>query len=131
MAVDDIGIEVAFVTSERLYDDQRAVIERVFGCRVANGYGGRDAGFVAHECPMGGMHVTAEDIVVEIVDETGAAVGVEQPGRDRRHASCVPRVSRSFAIEPATSAPWPRNPAPAVAGCRSSRRYSGAARTSS
>jgi phenylacetate-CoA ligase len=46
---------------------------------VANGYGGRDAGFIAHECPEGGMHISAEDIVVEIVgagDEvlpTGAA----------------------------------------------------------
>lgn len=69
----DLGIKVAFVTSERLYDDQRATIERVFGCRVANGYGGRDAGFIAHECPAGGMHITADDIVVEVVDEAGNA----------------------------------------------------------
>jgi phenylacetate-CoA ligase len=44
MSMDALGIRVAFVTSERLYDDQRDTIERVFGCRVANGYGGRDAG---------------------------------------------------------------------------------------
>ena len=69
--LDDLGIRVAFCTSERLYDDQRAVIERTFGCPVANGYGGRDAGFIAHECPEGRMHVTAEDIIVEIVDEQG------------------------------------------------------------
>jgi phenylacetate-CoA ligase len=43
----------------------------VFGCRVANGYGGRDAGFIAHECPSGGMHITAEDVIVEIVDPAG------------------------------------------------------------
>ncbi|MEO8249627.1 MAG: AMP-binding protein, partial [Burkholderiales bacterium] len=71
VAMGDLGIKVAFVTSERLYDDQRATISRVFGCRVANGYGGRDAGFIAHECPAGSMHITAEDIVVEIVDEAG------------------------------------------------------------
>jgi phenylacetate-CoA ligase len=69
--MDDLGIEVAFVTSERLYDDQRAHIGRVFSCKVANGYGGRDAGFIAHECPSGGMHLTAEDIVIEIVDRDG------------------------------------------------------------
>lgn len=69
--VDDLGIKVAFVTSERLYDHQRAQIEKTFACRVANGYGGRDAGFIAHECPAGGMHITAEDIIVEIVDEVG------------------------------------------------------------
>ncbi len=69
--MNDLGIKVAFVTSERLYDDQRAVIGEVFGCRVANGYGGRDAGFIAHECPSGNMHLTADDILVEIVNEEG------------------------------------------------------------
>lgn len=77
--LDNIGVEVAFVTSERLYDHQRAQIGRVFGCRVANGYGGRDAGFVAHECPHGGMHISAEDIIVEIIGPsgTGLPVGLE------------------------------------------------------
>ena len=69
----DLGIKVAFVTSERLYDEQRATMSEVFGCKVANGYGGRDAGFIAHECPAGGMHLTADDIVVEIVNEEGQA----------------------------------------------------------
>lgn len=71
VGMDDLGIEVAFVTSERLYDHQKEKIEAVFGCRVANGYGGRDAGFIAHQCPQGGMHITAEDIIVEIVDREG------------------------------------------------------------
>ena len=71
VVMNDLGIKVAFVTSERLYDDQRATISQVFGCKVANGYGGRDAGFIAHECPAGGMHLTADDIVVEIVNEDG------------------------------------------------------------
>jgi phenylacetate-CoA ligase len=78
--MDDLGIKVAFVTSERLYDDQREVIERVFGCQVANGYGGRDAGFIAHACPQGGMHITAEDIVVEIIGADGHAVGNDASG---------------------------------------------------
>ena len=78
--LDDIGIKVAFVTSERLYDDQRTTIEQVFGCRVANGYGGRDAGFIAHECPEGRMHVTAEDIVLELVDEAGNCVAPGKSG---------------------------------------------------
>lgn len=71
IAMNDLGIKVAFVTSEALYDHQRAQIEKTFGCPVANGYGGRDAGFIAHQCPAGGMHITAEDIIVEIVDAGG------------------------------------------------------------
>lgn len=69
--LDDLDIRVAFVTSERLYDHQRELIERVFNCPVANGYGGRDAGFIAHQCPSGGMHLTHEDVIVEIVDAQG------------------------------------------------------------
>jgi len=72
--LDDLGIAVAFVTSERLYDHQRAEIARGFGCGVANGYGGRDAGFIAHECPRHGMHVSAEDIIVEIVGADGSVL---------------------------------------------------------
>ena len=77
VAMDDLGIKVAFVTSERLYDNQRATISQGFGCPVANGYGGRDAGFIAHECPAGSMHITADDLVVEIVNEAGE---VQPPG---------------------------------------------------
>jgi phenylacetate-CoA ligase len=76
----DLGIRVAFVTSERLYDHQRALIQEVFGCPVANGYGGRDAGFIAHQCPDGGMHLTHEDIVVEIVDGQGRVLPPGESG---------------------------------------------------
>lgn len=78
--VDDLGIRVVFVTSERLYEHQREAIESTFGCPVANGYGGRDAGFIAHQCPAGGMHITAEDIVVEIVDDDGNVLPAGEKG---------------------------------------------------
>ncbi len=78
--LDDLGIKVAFVTSERLYDHQRAEIATTFGARVANGYGGRDAGFIAHECPAGGMHISAEDIIVEIVDPSGRSLSAGESG---------------------------------------------------
>lgn len=66
-----LGVNVVFVTAERLYSEQRSVIESAFACRVANGYGGRDSGFIAHECPQGNLHISAEDIIVEIVDDDG------------------------------------------------------------
>lgn len=78
--MNDLGIQVAFVTSERLYDEQRLQINRTFGCPVANGYGSRDAGFIAHECPQGGMHITAEDIIVEIVNPNGKSLPPGESG---------------------------------------------------
>lgn len=78
--LDDLGIRVAFVTSEQLCEGQRAQISAAFGCAVANGYGGRDAGFIAHECNYGGMHISGEDIIVEIVDTEGRVLPADESG---------------------------------------------------
>lgn len=76
----DLGIQVAFVTSETLYPQQRELISQVFGCPVANGYGGRDAGFIAHECPSGSLHITAEDVIVETLDQDGRTTAPDVAG---------------------------------------------------
>ncbi len=55
-------------TSETLYPEQRARLKSIFRCQVANEYGARDAGILAFECPCGGLHITAENVLLEIVD---------------------------------------------------------------
>jgi phenylacetate-CoA ligase len=75
-----LGIEVAFTTGETLYPDQRAAIENAFATKVANGYGARDAGFIAHQCPHGGLHQSAEHVLVELLDESGNPVAADQTG---------------------------------------------------
>lgn len=72
--------KVAFVTGEMLYDDQRQAIREGFGCAVANCYGARDAGFLAHECPQGGLHVGNEYVVMELVGTDGQPVPIGAPG---------------------------------------------------
>lgn len=74
LRMDNLGISVAFVTAEQCSTEQKKEIADVFGCRVANGYGARDAGFIAHECTEGSLHICAEDIVVETVDMDGSPV---------------------------------------------------------
>jgi phenylacetate-CoA ligase len=75
-----LGVRAVFVTAEYLYDHWRRTIEEAFGCPLANGYGGRDSGFVAHECPAGGMHITADRMVVEVVDDQGQPAPLGQSG---------------------------------------------------
>lgn len=75
-----LGVQAVFVTAEYLYDHWRSTIAEAFGCPVANGYGGRDSGFVAHECPAGGMHITADRLIVEIVDDQGKPQPVGHSG---------------------------------------------------
>lgn len=80
LRLDDLGIRVVFVTSERLYPEQRQAITRAYGAPVANGYGARDAGFIAHECPSGQLHICAEDIVVETVRPDGSPCDAGEAG---------------------------------------------------
>jgi phenylacetate-CoA ligase len=75
-----LGVRTVFVTAEFLWDHWRQVIAQTFGCPVANGYGGRDSGFLAHECPHGGMHVTADRLIVEIVGDNGQRVSPGELG---------------------------------------------------
>ena len=75
-----IGVQTVFVTGEILFPHQRELISETLNCPVANGYGGRDSGFVAHECPQGGMHIMADAMIVEILDARGQQVPPGDPG---------------------------------------------------
>lgn len=75
-----LGVKVVFATGETLYPDQRVVIERMFSAPVANGYGSRDAGFIAHQCAQGSLHISAEHIIVEVVDAHGRPVPSGEQG---------------------------------------------------
>lgn len=59
-------------SAEMLYSYQRKIIESVFNCKIFNRYGCREFGAIAQECEMHkGMHINAEHVFVEIVDEKG------------------------------------------------------------
>jgi len=66
----------ALVTSaEVLEDDERVLLEEVFGCRVFNRYGCREVSVIASECSAhSGLHVMAEGLYLEIETPRGPAV---------------------------------------------------------
>jgi len=55
-------------TSETLHPYQRETMQSAFGCPVVNEYGARDAGILAYECPCGNLHITSENVILEVVD---------------------------------------------------------------
>lgn len=75
-----LGIKAVFVTGEVLLPYQRDLIAETLNCPVANGYGGRDSGFIAHECPQGGMHILADATIVEIVGPDGRTLPPGESG---------------------------------------------------
>ena len=66
-----LGLKAVISTSEVLYEFEREVIESVFGCRVVNEYGTCEVGLIAFECPEGKMHITVENVYLEILKEDG------------------------------------------------------------
>jgi phenylacetate-CoA ligase len=58
---------VVFTTADTLYPHMRNAITQAFHCPVSIEYGSRDGGFVAHECPAGGLHVHADRVYLEII----------------------------------------------------------------
>jgi phenylacetate-CoA ligase len=58
-------IKGVFTTAEKLYQAQREVIERVFGCKVFDCYGSSEVQNIAAECPAGNMHINADFVVME------------------------------------------------------------------
>lgn len=57
----------------------RAHIERAFGARVAGDYGASEFMNIAFECEKGELHVNADWVILEPVDERGAAVPAGKP----------------------------------------------------
>ncbi len=75
------GLKVIFCTAEKLYQHQRDIIESVFNAPVANGYGSRDAGFIAHECSEGTLHISEEDVIVEVLNEQNEPCAIGEIGQ--------------------------------------------------
>ncbi len=70
-----LKLKVIIATGEVLYPFQKERIEGFFKTRVINEYGSSEFGNCAFECPQGGMHITSENVYLEI--NRNSAIGHE------------------------------------------------------
>jgi phenylacetate-CoA ligase len=69
-------------TSERLTPRARLRVEQAFGVPVMDHYGAGECLFLSDGCPAGsGMHINADWVIVEVLDEDYCLVPPGQPGR--------------------------------------------------
>lgn len=73
-------LRVICTTGEAMFDEQRSLIQETFGVPVANEYGSRDAGFIAHEAPGGQMLLLNESNLLEVLDADGNPVAPGETG---------------------------------------------------
>ncbi len=74
------ALKAVFTTGELLLPADRAIIEEAVSVPVVDGYGSREAGFIAHQCPHGRYHLTMESLVVELLDDEGGPVSGTDSG---------------------------------------------------
>lgn len=84
--MDELGVQPfspksIVVGAEKLHDFQREVIERVFRAPVFETYGSREFMLIGAECERhSGLHLTMENLLVEIVDDAGRPMRAGEEG---------------------------------------------------
>lgn len=75
------SLRACIVTSEMLFDTDRALLERQFNVPVINEYGASELDLIAFQNPEGDFQVNSETLFVEILDEHNQAVPYGKEGR--------------------------------------------------
>jgi phenylacetate-CoA ligase len=65
----DFQLKCVISTSEVLTPTHRKLFENAFNCKVYNEYGCGELGTIAHECENGSLHISSENMIVEIIND--------------------------------------------------------------
>jgi len=75
-------VTVVCVGGERLYERQRTLLQQVFGSEPCVRYGSNELHSVAAHCEAhGGLHIHADDFIIEVVDDEGNPLPPGKRGR--------------------------------------------------
>ncbi|MBE9506219.1 MAG: phenylacetate--CoA ligase family protein, partial [Chloroflexi bacterium] len=75
-------VQALCLGGEQTLDRQRSVVREVFGSDPYIRYGSNELHEVAGQCDVrGGLHIFAEDFIIEVVDEDGAPAPAGERGR--------------------------------------------------
>ena len=75
------GLKVCIVTSEMLFEEDKKLLEERFRIPIVNEYGSAELDIIALENPDGVFKVNAENLFVEILDDSDNVLPYGQEGR--------------------------------------------------
>jgi phenylacetate-CoA ligase len=79
--IEGIHPQSIVTSAEMLLEPERRLVEEVFQCKVFDFYGSREVSVIASECEEhSGLHVNADALYVEFVDDAGRPVAPGQQG---------------------------------------------------
>ncbi len=76
----ELNVGCINTSGETLFECQRKTIEKAFGCRIFDGYGG-DTAEIAGQCEHGSYHINAENCLIEVVDSAGRSLPAGEMGQ--------------------------------------------------
>lgn len=74
-------LKICIVTSEKLFEEDKNLIEQAFGVTVINEYGASEVGLIAFENEKREWVINSEDLFVEILDDDNNALPNGEEGR--------------------------------------------------
>jgi len=78
---DDIRFRAILSSAEVLYPKQRQLVEETFACKIFDRYGTRELGGLGCQCQFHtGLHVSVENVYLEILNEFGEPTRPGEPG---------------------------------------------------
>ena len=75
-----LDLKAVICTAEKMYDYHRELLEEMFDCPVVDEYGSTENGIIAFQCRHGNMHMMADHLCIEFLDEQGRRVRPGEPG---------------------------------------------------
>ncbi|MCM4155021.1 phenylacetate--CoA ligase family protein [Gramella sp. AN32] len=75
------SLKICIVTSERLFEKDKRIIEHAFGVPVINEYGASEVGLIAFENKQHQWIVNSEDLYLEILDKNDRVLPFGEMGR--------------------------------------------------
>ena len=75
------SLKVAIVTSEMLFDDDKALLETQFGVPIVNEYGASELDLIAFQNTLGEWQLNSETLYVEILDDEDQILPHGEEGR--------------------------------------------------
>ena len=74
-------LKVCIVTSEKLFENDKALIEKTFGVPVVNEYGASEVGLIAFENQTGEWIMNSQSLFVEVLDDNNNVLPLGEEGR--------------------------------------------------
>jgi phenylacetate-CoA ligase len=79
--LNQLHLKAVICTAEKMCPHHKILFDQVFSCPVVDEYGSTENGIIAFQCRQGNMHLMADHLIVEFLDENDVPVKPGQVGR--------------------------------------------------